>query len=48
MLTPHSLPSNCVEKKDIRRWLDLHGDEASKYVYSHALERVLWDLLENK
>ena len=37
MLTPHSLPDHCVEKKDIRRWLDLHGDEASRQVYSHAL-----------
>ncbi len=37
MLTPHSLPDHCVEKKDIRRWLDLHGDEASRHVYAHAL-----------
>jgi citrate lyase subunit beta / citryl-CoA lyase len=37
MLTPHSLPDHCVEKKDIRRWLDLHGDDASRHVYSHAL-----------
>ena len=36
MLTPHSLPDNCVEKKDIRRWLDLHGDDASRHVYAHA------------
>ncbi len=36
LLTPNSLPDSCVEKKDIRRWLDLHGDEASKHVYSHA------------
>ena len=37
MLTPHSLPDHCVEKKDIRRWLDLHGDDASRHVYAHAL-----------
>ena len=36
LLTPHSLPDSCVEKKDIRRWLDLHGDDASKHVYAHA------------
>jgi len=36
LLTPNSLPDSCVEKKDIRRWLDLHGDDASKHVYSHA------------
>ena len=37
MLTPHSLPDSCVEKKDIRRWLDLHGDDASRHVYAHAI-----------
>jgi citrate lyase beta subunit len=36
LLTPNSLPDSCVEKKDIRRWLDLHGDDASKHVYAHA------------
>jgi len=25
-----------VEQKDIRRWLDLHGDKASRCVYEHA------------
>ena len=37
LLTPHSLPDSCVEKKDIRRWLDLHGDDASRHVYAHAI-----------
>jgi citrate lyase subunit beta/citryl-CoA lyase len=36
LLTPHVMPDKCVEKKDIRRWLDLHGDEASRVVYEHA------------
>ncbi len=36
LLTPNSLPDSCLEKKDIRRWLDLHGDDASRHVYSHA------------
>ena len=36
LLTPNSLPDSCVEKKDIRRWLDLHGDDASRHVYAHA------------
>ncbi len=36
LLTPHSLPDSCIEKKDIRRWLDLHGDDASRHVYAHA------------
>jgi len=36
LLTPNSLPDSCVEKKDIRRWLDLHGDDTSRHVYAHA------------
>lgn len=36
LLTPNSLPDSCVEKKDIRRWLDLHGDVQSRNVYEHA------------
>jgi len=36
MLTPHTMPEQCVEQKDIRRWLDLHGDKASRCVYEHA------------
>ena len=36
LLTPNSLPDSCLEKKDIRRWLDLHGDDASRHVYAHA------------
>ncbi len=36
LLTPNSLPDSCLEKKDIRRWLDLHGDKESKHVYEHA------------
>ena len=36
LLTPNSLPDSCLEKKDIRRWLDLHGDSASRHVYAHA------------
>ncbi|MBL7002867.1 MAG: aldolase [Gammaproteobacteria bacterium] len=36
MLTPHAMPDKCIESKDIRRWLDLHGDEASRCVYKHA------------
>jgi len=36
LLTPHSMPDKCIEKKDIRRWLDLHGDDASRCVYDHA------------
>jgi len=36
LLTPNSLPESCCETKDIRRWLDLHGDNESRHVYEHA------------
>jgi len=29
-----------VEPDDVRRWLDLHGDEESRVVYKHALEEA--------
>jgi citrate lyase beta subunit len=37
LLTAHSMPDKCVEDKDIRRWLDLHGDDDSRCIYQHAL-----------
>lgn len=36
LLTPLMMPDQCVEQKEIRRWLDLHGDDASRAVYQHA------------
>lgn len=33
-----AMPENFVEPDDVRRWLDLHGDEESRVVYKHALE----------
>ena len=32
------MPENFVEPDDVRRWLDLHGDEESRVVYKHACE----------
>ena len=32
------MPENFVEPDDVRRWLDLHGDEESRDVYKHACE----------
>jgi citrate lyase beta subunit len=32
------MPENFVEPDDVRRWLDLHGDEESRVVYGHACE----------
>jgi len=33
-----TMPEDAVEPNDVRRWLDLHGDEESRVVYKHALE----------
>ena len=32
-----NMPEEYVEPHDVRRWLDLHGDEESRIVYDHAL-----------
>jgi citrate lyase subunit beta/citryl-CoA lyase len=32
------MPEDFVEPDDVRRWLDLHGDEESRVVYNHACE----------
>lgn len=33
-----SMPQKFVEPHDVRRWLDLHGEEESRIVYKHACE----------
>ena len=33
-----AMPENFVEPDDVRRWLDLHGDEESRVIYKHACE----------
>ena len=35
-----TMPENFVEPDDVRRWLDLHGDEESRVVYRHACEEA--------
>ena len=35
-----AMPEEFVEPDDVRRWLDLHGDEESRVVYRHALEEA--------
>ena len=35
-----TMPESVVEPNDVRRWLDLHGDEESRIVYKHALEEA--------
>jgi citrate lyase beta subunit len=33
-----TMPEEFVEPHDVRRWLDLHGDEESRVVYRHAVQ----------
>ncbi|HET8807536.1 MAG TPA: aldolase/citrate lyase family protein [Methylophaga sp.] len=33
-----SMPDKFVEPNDVRRWLDLHGEDESRIVYKHACE----------
>jgi citrate lyase beta subunit len=35
-----AMPEEIVEPDDVRRWLDLHGDEESRVVYRHAMEEA--------
>lgn len=35
-----TMPEEFVEPDDVRRWLDLHGDEESRVVYKHACEEA--------
>ena len=35
-----AMPEEFIEPDDVRRWLDLHGDEESRVVYKHALEEA--------
>src|SRR5262245_23182377 len=39
-----TMPEEFVEPHDVRRWLDLHGDEESRVVYGHALEEAAMGL----
>jgi citrate lyase beta subunit len=35
-----SMPEKFVEPNDVRRWLDLHGEDESRIVYRHACEET--------
>src|SRR6478752_790296 len=35
-----AMPQEFVEQDDVRRWLDLHGDDESRVVYRHACEEA--------
>jgi citrate lyase subunit beta / citryl-CoA lyase len=38
------MPEKCVEPADVRRWLDLHGDDQSRIVHRHAIEEAAMGL----
>jgi citrate lyase beta subunit len=39
-----SMPENFVEPHDVRRWLDLHGENESRIVYKHACQEAAMGL----
>jgi len=39
-----TMPESVVEPNDVRRWLDLHGDEESRIVYNHAIAEAAMGL----
>jgi citrate lyase subunit beta / citryl-CoA lyase len=39
-----TMPEEFVEPHDVRRWLDLHGDDESRVVYRHAVEEAAMGL----
>jgi len=40
LINEQPMPEDFVEADDVRRWLDLHGDEESHVVYRHACEEA--------
>jgi citrate lyase beta subunit len=40
LIRSSTMPEDFVEPHDVRRWLDLHGDEESRVVYRHAVEEA--------
>lgn len=44
LINKSPMPEEYIEPDDIRRWLDLHGDRASRIVNKHAVEEALMGL----
>ncbi|WP_208728811.1 HpcH/HpaI aldolase/citrate lyase family protein [Leptospira selangorensis] len=40
MINGEGLPDNAQEASDVRRWLDLRGDKASRIVFEHATKEM--------
>ena len=44
LIGSHMMPDKFVEPNDVRRWLDLHGDQESRVVYKHACQEAAMGL----
>ncbi len=44
LIGSHIMPDKFVEPHDVRRWLDLHGDNESRVVYKHACQEAAMGL----
>lgn len=44
LIGSHMMPDKFVEPHDVRRWLDLHGDNESRVVYKHACQEAAMGL----
>jgi citrate lyase beta subunit len=44
LIGAHIMPEKFVEPHDVRRWLDLHGDNESRVVYKHACQEAAMGL----
>jgi citrate lyase beta subunit len=44
LINGEPMPETYVENHDVRRWLDLHGDQESHVVYRHACEEAAMGL----
>ncbi len=44
LIGANSMPEKYVEPHDVRRWLDLHGDNESRVVYRHACQEAAMGL----
>ena len=44
LIGSNSMPEKFLEPHDVRRWLDLHGDDESRIVYKHACQEAAMGL----
>lgn len=44
LIGANAMPEKYLEPQDVRRWLDLHGDDESRIVYKHACQEAAMGL----